>query len=58
MPKTRRYWEEKAAEARSEAAKMTIDAHRQLLLRIARSYEQLAARAGEKVGKKRDTDRR
>ena len=58
MPNTRKYWEEKAAEVRAEAGRMSIEANRKLLLDIARSYEQLAERAEEEQSNKGDGDER
>jgi hypothetical protein len=53
MPKTRRYWEEKAAEARVLAETLTGEDNRQVMLQIAQSYERLAAAAVEKESEKR-----
>jgi hypothetical protein len=57
MPEIRKYWEDKAAEARAEAARMSIEASRQLLLEIARSYEQLAAAAAETESDNKEQDK-
>lgn len=39
MPRSARYWDEKAAEAGAKAEFMLNEAHRKLMLRISRSYE-------------------
>jgi hypothetical protein len=42
MQKTRRYWEDKAAEARVLSETLTVEDNRQVMLQIAQSYERLA----------------
>jgi len=57
MSKTRRYWEDKAAEARAKAEVMLSEANRQIMFRISRSYERLARIAAEQENNKKYADK-
>jgi len=52
LPRTRRYWEDKAAEARAMADAMVTLVNRRIMLRISWSYERLAIIAAEEENKK------
>ena len=56
VPKSNRYWEDKAAKARDEAEFMLREANKQIMLRISRSYERLARIAAERENN-RNTDK-
>ena len=57
MPRSRKYWQDRAAEARAKADTMLSQVNRQIMLRISQSYERLAGIAAERENDKKDPEK-